>query len=887
MMRCKNYSANSLLRAACVCFSLAVSSFHAVPAEVFGGEAVPPEPIDPSQLGFEVQRDGTIQISYRRIPIVTGKHVAWGPNWKWANFGITATPADKGHAIQGRCDGLSLTYQGHFARPEPQTLDLQYELTASQTLPGIIGAGIEWKVSLAADVLAGITSQPELLPDSAGWSWQLDADATITVRSGNPLAECYFEKGNPAQIRTLLVAKSLSKGTKKHRITLSLPDGGGKLVSLNSLYEPPDPKTWNFNAIEPFSVPADVSFLNDGQRPAGKHGFLKVDGDRFTFEDGTPARFWGANVAAYALFDDVNEIRVHARRIAQLGFNLIRIHHHDSPWVGSNVVDRDAPTSQVLNQRSMEKLDWWIKCLKDEGVYVWLDLHVGREFKPGDNIPGFDEVARQKGIVRGFNYFNERIEQLMRDFQEAYLTHRNPYTGLRYLDDPAVAMLQITNENDLVTHFGNLMLPDKNNPFHQRLFEEQADLFSKRTGHSRARVWRTWETGPSKLLLADLEHHFNVRMLRHLRSLGAKVPISTTSYWSAGCPAALASLTDGDYIDIHSYGGEHELFKDPRYESGMLSAIQGGCVAGKPITISEWNVEHPKRDRFTSPLRMAAVAAHQGWDAVLLYNYSQMPLSGRKLDTWSTFLDPAMTSLMPAAAVLYRSGHVKESPSQAAFQIDTETLQTAGMTPASFPNLRIAGFTHRTQVLLPECRELDWLDVDPSLSDPVIPLAGKNPVPRQAGDQTYRSDTKQLLHDFRNGVMLIDTPYTQAAMGAIGGRSWSLSSTSFQVETPVAAIAVTSLDGRPLATSRRILVTEAAQAFNNPGGQGILSQPLSGTVRLQSTLPAQSSQTRRQSKPASIRVITSTQGERQLEISLPATPGRHTTLFESSAGSGR
>jgi hypothetical protein len=38
------------------------------------------------------------------------------------------------------------------------------------------------------------------------------------------------------------------------------------------------------------------------EKPAGKHGFLQMKGDRFEFEDGTPVKFWdvSAHPAAVA-----------------------------------------------------------------------------------------------------------------------------------------------------------------------------------------------------------------------------------------------------------------------------------------------------------------------------------------------------------------------------------------------------------------------------------------------------------------------------------------------------------------------------------------------------------------------------------------------------------
>ena len=120
----------------------------------------------------------------------------------------------------------------------------------------------------------------------------------------------------------------------------------------------------------------------------------------------------------------------------------------------------------------LERLDWWIKCLKDEGIYVWLDLHVQRHFKPGDGIEDFEEIAKGKPTadLKGFNYVNASIQAAMQRFTEDYVNHLNPFTGLRYKDDPAIIALLLTNENDVTHHFGNALLPDKKVPLHNAIY---------------------------------------------------------------------------------------------------------------------------------------------------------------------------------------------------------------------------------------------------------------------------------------------------------------------------------------------------------------------------------------------------------------------------------
>ena len=77
----------------------------------------------------------------------------------------------------------------------------------------------------------------------------------------------------------------------------------------------------------------------------------------------------------------------------QLGFNLVRLHHHDSPWVSPNVFGKKPADTRTLSAEALATLDWWIKCLEDEGIYVWLDLHVQRQLTGGDGIADFDEIS--------------------------------------------------------------------------------------------------------------------------------------------------------------------------------------------------------------------------------------------------------------------------------------------------------------------------------------------------------------------------------------------------------------------------------------------------------------------------------------------------------------
>ena len=67
--------------------------------------------------------------------------------------------------------------------------------------------------------------------------------------------------------------------------------------------------------------------------------------------------------------------------------------------------------------------------------------------------PGFAKWEGASSYFKGVdNFFPPMIEQ-QRDFARALLTHVNPFTGLAYTADPAVAFIEINNENGLMSEW--------------------------------------------------------------------------------------------------------------------------------------------------------------------------------------------------------------------------------------------------------------------------------------------------------------------------------------------------------------------------------------------------------------------------------------------------
>jgi hypothetical protein len=219
----------------------------------------------------------------------------------------------------------------------------------------------------------------------------------------------------------------------------------------------------------PFSMPwddatpgtaTDVSFLN--AKPAGNNGRIIVkDGHFAEANTGNRVRFMGVNFTFGQVFPSHENAAKVAAHLAKLGFNIVRIHHHD--FNDGPLWDKSAPGHQKFSAEGLDKLDFLIAELKKNGIYVNLNLHVSRSFEPAD---GFPESVKQlpESFNKRVDRINARMIELQKNFARDYLTRVNPYTKLSYSDDPCIAVVEINNENSVINW-------NPNDTFYQKLPE--------------------------------------------------------------------------------------------------------------------------------------------------------------------------------------------------------------------------------------------------------------------------------------------------------------------------------------------------------------------------------------------------------------------------------
>jgi hypothetical protein len=135
-----------------------------------------------------------------------------------------------------------------------------------------------------------------------------------------------------------------------------------------------------------------------------------------------------------------SDSRTIAPRLAKYGVNIVRTSLVDYKPSPNGLLTPDMST---LDEHAMDRFDYFVSQLKQNGIYLHVPLHMGRSY------PGLPVLPSTPQTHQGIDIFHAPAIDAQKQFARAFLEHLNPYTGLRYADEPALAIIEINNENSL------------------------------------------------------------------------------------------------------------------------------------------------------------------------------------------------------------------------------------------------------------------------------------------------------------------------------------------------------------------------------------------------------------------------------------------------------
>ncbi|MBI4977329.1 MAG: cellulase family glycosylhydrolase [Spirochaetes bacterium] len=622
---------------------------------------------------------------------------------------------------------------------------------------------------------------------------------------------------------------------------------------------------WNDTA----SGPADVSHLL--HRPAGKYGFVKVNDGHLAFADGKRLRLWGTHFCRAQPFAPKELAPAIARRLAKFGINIVRMHAIDEHWPMGLFI-RNTASTREFDPEAMDRFDCMVACLKDQGIYVDLNLHVTRPFSAEDGIAHAETV----GWGKPENYYDPRMIELQKEYARMLLHHHNPYTNVRYADEPAVALIEITNENSLTERWRNGDLDGgfdgkKSNwgkvniaytDMLTRLWNEH--LIKRYT--DRTALLNAWEgslhadedpaRGTVRRLTADefaaahrrrfhdeaafygtIERNFFGEMKRYIRTeLGSPHLIignSDHSYaWSS--LAVVAANAELDITDSHFYWQHPDngavkntpMVDEP--DRCAIAHLSRGAIEGYPHFCSEVNEPCPNDFAAEYIPLISAYGRLQDWDAIIFYDYLPwgQPFTGedawRNQKQWYWFdiaNNPVKMAQIASGALMFLRGDAAPAVKTIARTMTREwlyeTIRTPGDREHPYWLKHLAGraaLTHRIRIGdLAGAANAPAEGVYPSLS---IPMSGTDTPADQTVDTKIVSDTGELTWSIgpSGGHVIIDTPLHQSVIGR--GREYRATHCIVNLAVPFAAVEMISLDGKPIADSDTLLLVIGTRTAN-------------------------------------------------------------------------
>ena len=179
-----------------------------------------------------------------------------------------------------------------------------------------------------------------------------------------------------------------------------------------------------------------------------------ADGDRLILEDGSPVKLWGTN-SHPPLRDDL--IEQQAAMYAAMGINIVRLHSVFS--LLGDPVDADA----------LDRLDRWFAALKAHGIYTQWSVFYPFTIEAGDGYSLYSELPG--GSTSGVVTVSAELQALEWEYLRALLDHENPYTKTTYAEDPALAVIEIRNEDSIFWHAPLNSLMSGALPLHEAALE--------------------------------------------------------------------------------------------------------------------------------------------------------------------------------------------------------------------------------------------------------------------------------------------------------------------------------------------------------------------------------------------------------------------------------
>ena len=622
--------------------------------------------------------------------------------------------------------------------------------------------------------------------------------------------------------------------------------------------ENPDTSDWivweNPSYSKRRGTAADASFLLDA--PAGKHGFIYAEGENMYFGDGTRARFWGINAGREAVFGSFEEANELAERVAQSGYNLVRLHQMDDSTFDCIFGDSGAVT---IDDAQLNKLFYFIACLKNRGIYVYMDLLVKRDLA--------NAYENGYGSVGAAKFFDKKLIQLQKEYARKLLTTVNPFTGLALKDDPALVFVQLVNESGMFDIPANAVskyyISEMNilfNDYLSKKYKSDAELseaWKNSDGGSGINNGESLENrnitffgdGSESLgmlfagygekkradiyeFLYNTTEDYYVEMKEYLRGIGVRAMLTGVGMGGTSnqVPANVRLNKEHfDFVDRHlymahpsngfdmvqglSFWGPSMLYKPEIFKSAPASKVYN-----IPYILGEWEECNTGEYRAEAMPMMAGYACFQNYTPIhfcLISGRARDKINGYIDNPFSVYNDPIQTAAAPISAMIYLRHEVDEAES---VYYDVTSKKKIINEQSRFNDYDDSFRYLKRGVIYDDMPDYTEAAADKNAYNEKY-TSGMSKLESKINEQmSYSSFDKSTqwqnaaAKDFH--MFSINSDYTNLVTGFETGKKYEFDDSFITYKNQFAMVGLTSVTNEKLSDSNRMLITAVGRARN-------------------------------------------------------------------------
>ena len=561
----------------------------------------------------------------------------------------------------------------------------------------------------------------------------------------------------------------------------------------------------------------------------------------------------------FRMFQSKKHIEEYARQLRLQGYNMARLHYLDS------ILMSGSKKALEFNQKNLDKFDYYVYCMKKNGIYLNLDAMCSLYGYDLGNTWYPDKSGRNFGYDI---YFKESVKENWRKGVGQLLTHVNPYTKTRLAEDPVLAIVNGKNEQEFALmawkypENPQYMLPSWRNFLKRRyrtiaafnavwgtnakewneirIFTQQDATARSRRGEDVARYKTELESGMYDWYVAELRKMgyngivTNYDMGQNLRYIALRKPFQA--------------------IGMHSYHGHPSAsgqFEQTIDQSSsitnadtMFRGINSTRLRGKPLLVTEYGIVFWNKYRYEQAFAMGAYAAFQDHSALTVHSQTVTIEPEKAIRPFGCSSDPVIRASEFLTAYLFRRGDVAPARVHIRLDLNTEAMYRdrtfldgihtgqsrlcllTGVSTAVDPDFPVrknelalstaGGSTVMTRpgYTMVVDKPGAPFDIDTILNEfrkqGLFPRSNRT----RAAKGIFENSNNELYMDTGKRFLSVNTPNLQGICAEAGISPVRLADFSVSDLTTRGNVAAVSIDGKALSDSRRMVLVYATNALN-------------------------------------------------------------------------